>query len=292
MYDAAPEPARAWRLRGRQLPLDRPLVAGILNVTPDSFSDGGRFFEPGSAIARAWEMVAEGAHLLDVGAESTRPGAEPLGAETEWNRLRPVLEGLQDLPVPISVDTTKLQVAERALEAGASAINDVSGLRGDPRLAELAARNGAGLVVMHMRGTPRTMQDDTHYDDIVGEVRSFLERARRTALEAGCAPGQVAVDPGLGFGKSARGNLELLARLDEIASLGAPVWVGPSRKSFIGHVLDAGPDDRLAGTIAACLAAIRRGAHVVRVHDVRPVREALELTRAIDRAPATAEAGR
>ena len=278
---SAAGPARAWWVMGCHIPLDPPAVAGIVNVTPDSFSDGGRFRQASAAIARAWEIVEEGAAILDIGAESTRPGADPVPADVEWARLAPVLRGLRDLPIPISVDTAKLAVAERALDAGAAAINDVTALRTDPGLAALAARTGAGLVLMHMRGTPRTMQRDTRYDDVVSEVCAALHAARDVALDAGCAPGQVAVDPGIGFGKSVAGNLELLARLDEIASLGAPVWIGPSRKSFLGALLDAEPHERLTGSVTACLAAARQGAGVLRVHDVRATREALTIERAI-----------
>ncbi|WP_419936574.1 dihydropteroate synthase [Candidatus Palauibacter sp.] len=278
---SATGPARSWRLLDREIPLDRPAIAGVLNVTPDSFSDGGCFVDPGAAVARAWEIVEEGAAVLDIGAESTRPGAASIPAREEWARLEPVLGGLRDLPIPISVDTSRLAVAERALDAGAAAINDVTALRRDPGLAALAARTGAGLVLMHMRGTPRTMQRDTRYGDVVCEVRAALVAARRAALEAGCAPRQVAVDPGLGFGKSVEGNLELLARLDEIAAIDAPVWIGPSRKSFLGALLAVRPRDRVAGSVAACLAAARGGADVLRVHDVRETREALTVEAAI-----------
>jgi len=270
-----------WRVCGREIPLGRPLIAGVLNVTPDSFSDGGRFLDPSVAVERAWQMVEEGAALIDVGAESTRPGAEEVSSELEWSRLGPVLAGLRDLPVPVSVDTTKHEVAERALDAGASVINDISGLAFDPRLADLAAKTGAGLVLMHMRGTPVMMQHDTTYGDVVTEVAHALERARATAIAAGCRPDQVAVDPGIGFGKSLEGNLQLLARLGEIASSGAPVWIGPSRKSFLGQLLD-GREDRLAGTIAACLAAVDNGADVLRVHDVRAVSDALRTLWAVE----------
>ncbi len=275
-------PASTWRVGDREISLASPVIAGILNVTPDSFSDGGRFDRPRAAIARGWQIAEEGAAILDIGAESTRPGADPVPAEEEWARLEPVLRGLRDLPIPVSVDTSKLEVAERAVDAGAAAINDVTALRADPALAGLAARTGAGLVLMHMRGTPRTMQLDTAYGDIAAEVRGALAGARRTALDAGCEPGQIAVDPGLGFGKSLDGNLELLARLDEIAALGAPVWVGPSRKSFLGALLGVGPDERVTGSVAASLAAARRGADVLRVHDVRETRQALDVEGAID----------
>lgn len=269
-------------MRNRDILLGEPVIAGILNITPDSFSEGGSLPPPQTLIARGYEMAEQGAGILDLGAESTRPGAEPVDADEEWARLAPVLRGLRDVPVPISVDTTKLEVAERAIDAGASAINDVSGLRHDPRIGRLVATTGVGLVVMHMRGTPRTMQDDTEYEDVVREVRRSLARARQAALDAGCTLEQVAVDPGLGFGKSVDGNLELIARLDEISSLGAPVWIGPSRKSFLGKLLDVGPQDRMSGTVAACLAAWRRGADVLRVHDVRAVHDALRVERAIE----------
>ncbi len=275
-------PARFWRVGDRELRLEAPVIAGILNVTPDSFSDGGRFEQPRRAIARGRQIAEEGAAILDIGAESTRPGADPVPEGEEWARLEPVLRGLRDLPIPISVDTHKLEVAERAVEAGAAAINDVTGLRAEPGLARLAARTGVGLVLMHMRGTPRTMQLDTTYGDIAAEVGGALAEARRAALDAGCAPGQIAVDPGIGFGKSVDGNLELLARLDEIASLGAPVWIGPSRKSFLGALLGVGPAERVTASVAACLAAARRGADVLRVHDVREMRQALEVERAIN----------
>lgn len=275
-------PARTWRTGDREISLESPVIAGILNVTPDSFSDGGRFEQPRKAIARGRKIAEEGAAILDIGAESTRPGADPVTADEEWARLEPVLRGLRDLPIPISVDTHKLEVAERAVDAGAAAINDVTALRADPALARLAARTGVGLVLMHMRGTPRTMQLDTAYRDVAAEVRGALADARRAALDAGCEPAQIAVDPGLGFGKSVDGNLELLARLDEIASLGAPVWVGPSRKSFLGALLDLGPAERVTASVAACLAAARRGADVLRVHDVRETRQALDVEHAID----------
>ncbi len=275
--------ARVWRLRDRVIGLDQPVIAGVLNVTPDSFSDGGLYADPSRAIERAFQMVDEGAGLIDVGAESTRPGAEAVSSELEWSRLEPVLKGLSDLTVPITVDTTKYEVAVRALDAGAGAINDVSGLTYDPRLADLAAETGAGLVIMHMRGTPATMQKDTSYDDVVLEVFRALERALTGALAAGCAPEQVAVDPGLGFGKSVGGNLQLVARLNEFVELEAPLWIGPSRKSFLGHLLDGreGREDRLAATIAVCLAAADGGADVLRVHDVRAVHDALVIRHAV-----------
>lgn len=262
------------------------MIAGVLNVTPDSFSDGGRYLDPVAARDHAAIMVAEGADLIDVGAESTRPGAGSVAPEEEWRRLEPVLSSVVRLGAPVSVDTVKAEVAERALDAGAAVINDVSGLAHDPRLASVAARAGAGLVLMHMRGTPRTMQEDTRYDDVVSEVAEALSAARRVALDAGCERERVAIDPGIGFGKSLEGNLELIARLDELVALGAPVWIGPSRKSFLGTLLDVPPSERVEGTIAACVEALARGARVFRVHDVRPVRRALDVAWAIERAVA------
>jgi dihydropteroate synthase len=260
---------------------------GVLNVTPDSFWDGGEHARPGDAVERAREMAEEGADLVDVGGESTRPGAPAVDAEEEWARIGPVLEELDGGPVPLSVDTTKSEVAARALEAGAAVLNDVSGLRFDPGLADLAARHGAGLVLMHMRGTPRTMQEDTEYDDLLGEVTAFLADAAAEAGRRGCRREQLVVDPGIGFGKSARGSLELLGRLGEIAEAGLPVLVGVSRKSFIGDTLGGLPaGERLEGTLAACVAALDRGARIFRVHDVRAARRALDLAEAVRRAGA------
>lgn len=269
--------ARGWSIRDGTLALDRPLVMGVLNVTPDSFSDGGRHLEPAEALERAHRMAEEGADLVDVGGESTRPGADAVDAGAEWERLAPVLRGLESLPVPVSVDTTKEAVAARALEAGAGIVNDVSGLRFDPGIADLAAETGAGLVLMHMRGDPRTMQDDTDYDDLLGEVRDFLGRALETAVERGCDPGQVVLDPGIGFGKSARDNLRLLARAGDFGVAGRPVLVGPSRKSFIGAALDLPVDERVEATAAACVVALTRGARIFRVHDVRQARRSLDM---------------
>ncbi len=260
------------------------MVMGVLNVTPDSFSDGGRFLHPDAAAARARRMVEEGADLVDVGAESSRPGAAAVSAGEEWDRLAPVLARLRDLPVPISVDTTKGEVARRALEAGAAAINDISALRFDPDVARAAAEAGAGLVLMHMRGTPRTMQADTEYDDLMGEVAGALADALGRARAAGCAAEQLVVDPGIGFGKSPEGNLEILARLDRLAPLGQPILVGPSRKSFIGAVLGLPVEERLEATLAACVAALFRGARIFRVHDPEPARRALDLAEAVRRA--------
>ena len=285
----APRPGMGpgiWRYRGGELSLDRPRIIGILNVTPDSFSDGGRHLDPRRAADRARAMVRAGADLVDVGGESTRPGAALVPVEDEWDRIGPVLEAISELPVPISVDTRKAEVARRSVESGAAIVNDVSGLSHDPEMAGVVARSGVGVVLMHMRGTPATMQEDTRYEDVMGEVAEALEASVRRAVEAGCDPRCLAVDPGIGFGKSASGSLELLARLGELKRLGCPVLVGPSRKSFIGRTLDLPVEERVEGTIAACVAAWERGARIFRVHDVEPVRRALDLASAIEMAGA------
>ena len=272
---------RRWSVRGGSVSLDRPVVMGVVNVTPDSFSDGGRHLDPDDAVSRARRLVEQGADLLDVGAESTRPGAEPVPTDEEWRRLEPVLERITELPVPVSVDTRRVVTARRALEAGAAIVNDVSGLSNDPALAELAAETGAGLVLMHMRGTPPDMQDDTEYDDLVGEVLEALRRSVGRARSAGCSAEQLVVDPGIGFGKSAGGSLRLLARAGTFSRAGGPVMVGPSRKSFIGETLGLPLDERVEATASACVMALERGARLFRVHDVKAVRRALDMAAAI-----------
>jgi dihydropteroate synthase len=226
-------------------------------------------------------MVGEGADLIDVGAESTRPGASSISADEEWRRLEPVLQPLAQHGVTLSIDTTKREVARRALDLGAAAINDVSGLVAAPDIASDCAEYGAGLILMHMRGDPRTMQNDVEYSDIVAEISGFLSAQGRFAEQAGCSANQIVIDPGIGFGKSAAGSLELLGRIDELAALAYPVLVGPSRKSFIGQTLGLSVDDRVEATIAACLAAFAGGAALFRVHDVAPVRRALDMAQAI-----------
>lgn len=283
----AREEPREFRWHGGVLRLDgRPLVMGILNVTPDSFSDGGDYFDREAALDRALQMVEEGADLLDVGGESTRPGAPPVSREEEERRVVPVIEHLAHrVGVPISVDTYKAAVARRAVEAGAALVNDVSGLRMDPAMARAVADLGAGLVVMHMRGDPRTMQSDTRYTDLVGEIFRALEESVDRAVEAGVPRDRVWVDPGIGFGKSAEQNLVLLRRLGEFRSLGCPVLVGASRKSFIGRTLGIeDPKDRLEGSLAAAVVAVWNGARILRVHDVRATRRAADLAWAAGRA--------
>lgn len=259
----------------------RTLVMGILNVTPDSFSDGGRFFDPALAADRAARMVAEGADLIDVGGESTRPGADEVTAAEELERVVPVVRRLAaSLDVPISIDTSKAAVAEAALGEGASIVNDVTAL-GDPRMAAVVAKGRAGLVLMHMKGTPRTMQQATEYGDLFGEVSAFLEERAGRAAGAGVDPRGIWVDPGIGFGKTVEHNLELVVRAAGLGAGSRPVLVGPSRKSFLGKVLDLPVGERLEGTIAACVVAAWNGADAVRVHDVRECVRALRVTDAL-----------
>lgn len=247
---------------------------GVLNVTPDSFSDGGKFFDAAKAIRQALAMQRNGAHLLDIGAESTRPGSLPISAAEELQRLLPVLDGLRGkLKIPISVDTQKAAVAEIALGAGAQILNDVSGLRNDPRLAKVAAQYGAPLILMHMRGNPRTMQKRPFARDVLKDVVSGLRQSIAVARKAGIAKSQIVIDPGIGFGKSFAQNYELLAKLPELAKLGFPIAVGTSRKGFLGATFakngkPSPPDQRLWATAATVAASILNGAHIVRVHDV------------------------
>jgi dihydropteroate synthase len=267
-----------WRCRDREFDLsDHTLVMGVVNVTPDSFSDGGRFFAPEAAVARARELLAAGADLLDLGAESTRPGAAPVAPAEQLRRLEPVLGALAAEPgICLSVDTASAEVAARALELGARVVNDVMAL-GDPAMAAVAARQGAGLVLMHMRGSPATMQDDPRYADVAREVREHLADRLEAARRGGVAAECVALDPGIGFGKTARHNFELLARLEELGSLGRPVMVGVSRKRFLGIPLDLPVDQRVEGGLAAAALAVFLGARIVRTHDVAPTVRAVRI---------------
>jgi dihydropteroate synthase len=269
--------------RGRSLPLsNRPLVMGILNVTPDSFSDGGVHFEHRKALHAALEMVADGAAVIDIGGESTRPGAEPVEAAVEIERVVPVIEQLRRRSdVPISIDTMKAEVAEAALAAGADMINDVGALQRDRHMAAVAADSGVPVVLMHMRGEPRTMQQHIHYDDLVPDVIRELTQFRDDAVAAGVAADQLLVDPGIGFGKTAEHNLELLARCGELADI-APVVIGASRKAFIGHLTGRGSGSpRAIGSLAAVAAAMDGGAAMVRVHDVAETVDFLKVLMAI-----------
>jgi len=262
-------PELVWRCRDRVFDLSaRTLIMGVVNVTPDSFSDGGRFFAPDAAIAHARQLLAEGADLLDLGAESTRPGAAPVTAAEQIRRLAPVIEALAANPgACLAVDTANAEVAGHALELGAQVVNDVTALA-DPGMAAVVARSGAGLVLMHMTGTPATMQQDPHYEDVTQEVREHLAARLEAARAAGVPDGRVVLDPGIGFGKTVRHNLELLARIEELKPLGRPLLIGVSRKSFLGKTLDLPVDQRLEGGLAAGAVAVFLGARIVRTHDV------------------------
>jgi dihydropteroate synthase len=257
-------------------------LMGIVNVTPDSFSDGGRYLDPQSAIEHGLELEREGAAILDVGGESTRPGAAPVSLAEELRRVVPVLEALatQRSGAQLSIDTAKAPVAAAALDAGATFVNDVTALRHDPDMAELVARSGADCCLMHMLGEPRTMQRNPRYQDVVGEVKAFLEARMAFAVAEGIAEERIVLDPGIGFGKTIEHNLELLRRLNELVALGRPVSIGTSRKSFLGRLTGSEVGDRVAGTIATNVLAYERGARVFRVHDVAPARDALVVTAA------------
>jgi dihydropteroate synthase len=267
-------------------------LMGVVNVTPDSFSDGGLYLDPAAAVAHGLQLAHEGAEILDVGGESTRPGAEPVGAAEELRRVLPVVEGLaaaseanEWASTYISIDTSKASVARAALEAGAALVNDVTALRGDPEMAAVVAQSGAECCLMHMLGEPRTMQREPRYEDVVDAVKAFLEERLAFAVAEGIAEERVLLDPGVGFGKTLEHNLRLLRRLPELAALGRPLVVGTSRKSFLGRILadidgEVGPADRLPGTIATCVLAYERGAEVLRVHEVAPVRAALAVAAA------------
>lgn len=272
----------AWTIREGELTLDRPRIMGILNVTPDSFSDGGRFDSPERALRRAEEMVEEGADLLDVGGESTRPGAAPVHPGDEIARIVPVIRLLRSrLQLPISVDTRRAEVAAAAVAEGAHIVNDVSALD-DPQMAGVVAASGAGLVLMHMRGTPQTMQQSARYGDVTDEVVQELRPRLQTAAAAGISADRIVVDPGIGFAKDTGHNLRLLAGLDRLSVLGRPVLLGVSRKAFLGELLGGVPAaERAVATAAACVAGLLAGARIFRVHDVRPVRQALTVAEAI-----------
>jgi dihydropteroate synthase len=271
-----------WTHRSGEFDLTRPLLMGVLNTTPDSFSDGGRYLDPARAVARAVEMVEEGAGLIDVGGESTRPGARPVDPDEEMERVLPAIRAVRSrLDVPISIDTRHAVVARAAFAEGADVLNDVSALA-DPAMAALVAGSGAGLVLMHMRGTPATMQDDPRYGDVVAEVIAALRDRLGAALAAGIDANSIAVDPGIGFGKSHGHNLQLVSRLQEFASLGRPILLGLSRKAFLGAILGgAAPEDRDLASAAACVVGLLHGARIFRVHNVAAARDALLVAEAI-----------
>lgn len=275
--------AMSWRFGHRAFDLSRrPCIMGILNVTPDSFSDGSRHLSLESAIAAAERMVAEGADIIDIGGESTRPDAPPVSADEELRRVMPVIVALAGrITVPLSIDTWKAKVARAALAAGAEIVNDISGMEFDPAMAEIVAAGGAGVVLMHTRGRPFEMQKNTSYTDMVEEIRAYLQGCLAKASSAGIVAERVVLDPGIGFGKGVAGNLEIIRRLSEFAMLGRPLLVGPSRKSFIGTTLGRGVDDRLFGTAAAVAVSLVNGARIFRVHDVRAMRDVVDMAAAI-----------
>jgi dihydropteroate synthase len=277
-------PYRTLRLGDQLYELgSRTIVMGIINCTPDSFFDGGSYMTADQAIRRYHQIVEEGADWIDVGGESSRPGSDPVRDDEEWKRVQPVIEAARkaDHPIPLSIDTTKYEVARRALDAGAVIINDISALGFDTRLADLAVEYGAGLIVMHMRGTPATMQLEPVYDDVVREISDELTAAVSLAMDHNVSSEQLIVDPGIGFGKTVEHNLELIRRLPEFTVLHRPLLVGCSRKSLIGAVLDLPPDERLEGTLALHAAAALGGAHIVRVHDVKAHVRALSMIDAV-----------
>jgi dihydropteroate synthase len=258
-----------------QADVPEPVVMGVVNVTPDSFSDGGAWLDPAAAVAHGHNLARHGADILDIGGESTRPGAEPVGAADELRRVLPVLEGLAGAGPRLSIDTSKAAVAEAALRAGATIVNDVTALRGDPAMAALLARHDGDVCLMHMLGEPRTMQRDPHYEDVVDDVKAFLSERLEFAVAQGIAEERIWLDPGIGFGKTATHNLELLRRLGELVALGRPLVVGTSRKSFLGAITGRGAHERVPATIATNVLALAAGARVFRVHDVAEVRDAL-----------------
>ncbi len=273
------QPSMIWDLGRRRLTIQRrPLVMGILNVTPDSFSDGGSHEQADHAIAVALRMQSDGADIIDIGGESTRPYSDPVAADEECQRVIPVIEGLaNELSIPISIDTSKANVAERAIAAGAEIINDVTGLEGDPEMLRCAVEAGVGVCVMHMQGTPQTMQDNPSYEDVVGEIEQYLVQRREFCLRAGIRQDRICLDPGIGFGKTHEHNLELLRATRRFASLGSPILIGHSRKGFIAKLIGNKQADRTAGTLGVSLAVARAGAHVIRVHDVKATVDGLTL---------------
>jgi dihydropteroate synthase len=271
------------RCRKQTLTLGKKtLLMGILNVTPDSFSDGGLFFNRGKAVDHGKKMVEEGADIIDIGGESTRPGSKPLELEEELRRVVPVIESLaKKIDVPISIDTYKSAVARRAIEAGAEIINDISGLRFDPILAQVAAKEDVPIILMHIRGTPETMQKNVHYESLFSEIIQYLKESIQKAESAGVDPNHIIIDPGIGFGKTIEDNLLIIKNLYEFRVLGKPILLGTSRKSFIGKILNAEPEDRLEGTLSSIAIGVLNGAHIVRSHDVLQTKKAIAMADAI-----------
>lgn len=272
-----------WTFRNHAIDTSVPVLMGIVNVTPDSFSDGGDFFDPEKAISHAIELVDEGADVLDIGGESTRPGSDPVSPDEEIRRVVPVIEGViaKGITVPISIDTRRLKVAEKACEAGAVIVNDVAALSDEPELADFVAEKNLGVVLMHMQGRPKIMQQNPQYDDVIGEIGIFFKERVDFAVGKGIQPKNIVLDPGIGFGKLLEHNLEVMRRCSEWLTLGHPLLIGPSRKRFIGEILGTEVGDRLYGTIGASVSALYSGVRIFRVHDVKAVREALEVASAI-----------
>jgi dihydropteroate synthase len=269
--------------RNRTLTLGkRTLIMGILNVTPDSFSDGGLFFDHDKAVSHGLKMVEEGADIIDIGGESTRPGSKPIELDEELRRVIPIIESLvKEADVPISIDTYKSTVAQRAIEAGAEIVNDISGLHFDPELAKVAAKGNTPLILMHIRGTPETMQKSVHYDSLFSEILLYLKDSIQRAESAGLDPGQIIIDPGIGFGKTVEDNLLIIKYLHEFRILGKPILLGTSRKSFIGKILNAEVEERLEGTLSSIAIGVLKGAHIIRTHDVLQARKAVAIADAI-----------
>jgi dihydropteroate synthase len=274
-------PHRVLRAGRFSLSLERPLIMGIVNITPDSFSDGGKFFDPGRALDHARQLLEEGADILDIGGESSRPGAEPVGADEELRRVLPVLERLVELPVPVSVDTCKPEVMRRAAAAGAAIINDIFALRA-PGALDAAAESPVAVCLMHMQGEPRTMQQAPHYRDVVGEVEAFLIERAAAAVAGGIGRDRIVLDPGFGFGKTPQHNLELIRALPRLREAGFPLLAGLSRKALFGKIVGREAAERVHASAAGALLAAQRGASILRVHDVAATRDCLLVLRAID----------
>ncbi|TET47090.1 dihydropteroate synthase [Candidatus Aerophobetes bacterium] len=270
-------------LKNRDIDLEEKVVVmGVLNLTPDSFYDGGRYTREAQALRRVEEMIGEGADIIDVGGESVRPGAEPVSLDEELSRVIPVIEKIRrSFPITISIDTYKAEVARQAIEKGAEMVNDISGLRFDPDLRKIVAGYEVPLILMHIKGTPKNMQDNPRYHSLMEEIISYLRKSIKLAEESGVDPARIIVDPGIGFGKTTAHNLEILRRLEELKSLGRPILVGLSRKSFIGNVLGLPQEERLEGGLAATSMAVSGGARIVRTHDVKPTRRAVDMVQAI-----------
>jgi dihydropteroate synthase len=267
-------------LPNRKLKIDKPLIMGILNVTPDSFSDGGNYFQPDQAYRRAVEMLEAEVDIIDIGAESTRPGAVGISVQEEWGRLEPIIKKIRKkIDLPLSIDTYKSEIALQALNEGVDMVNDISGLTFDQHMTEVVAKFRSPIILMHIKGTPRNMQTNPHYENILEEIYFFLAKQVSYSLNNGIK--QIIIDPGIGFGKRLKDNFEIIRRLPEFKGLGLPILVGPSRKSFIGNTLNLPPNDRLTGTIAAVTACILQGANIVRVHDVEEIKQVVIIARSI-----------